>query len=613
MRGISARARWLTIGACAVASLGLYLAGPVLPTLYSAEPSYAGEVFSWVELLKQKHLLYLQDVGGQAGHVAASIRFIWIVAVVWLCYLVALLVARDANDSRWAMFVGLAGGLFLVVQFFSPVTLSMDVFGYAYHGRLVGKYGSNPYSPAAFVAHSDPFLMLLYGKQETTMYGPLALAVSTGVAWVSGEQVGLTVFGFRLVAAAAAAGTALFIWLIVRQLQPTRSTQALVLFLWNPLVVMEAGLSAHNDFVMTFLIAAAIYLYVRHRRIAGFLVLTLSVLVKFVSIVLLPLYLLMLYRDQLRPSRRRELLASILGGGLLLSVALLATSYRGGTTPRAANDGSLFKSAAKVVFGAQYINNIHSLLISEWRRIAVGETGEALQVPLAFRGSWVLAADPTVLRQAPGEDSAAVLALPPGAVLLTLNWPRDGWVWSHDCTTGQRGYLPVRELESIVPAPALAADPNLQRIAGGPLGNARVKWANAGLRLTTWIAFIGFWCVAATRVRDWRTFALSSCAVFLALYWLVGSWIWPWYIVWSLLLAALIFDSYPARLALLLSFTVLTLYPTISAPGSTGWVAQLSTYRSLIAFTLPLVVAVLYVSGQQIRRRCHDRSSIVRV
>jgi hypothetical protein len=81
--------------------------------------------------------------------------------------------------------------------------------------------------------------------------------------------------------------------------------------------------------------------------------------------------------------------------------------------------------------------------------------------------------------------------------------------------------------------------------------------------------------------------------ILLASYWLVATEIWPWYVIWSLALAALLPTSRPAMLAMLLSATVLSLYVTIGYERSSqSWIF---TYRSLPAFVLPLVLFPLLI------------------
>lgn len=561
---------WVT----AVASLLLYAwMHRALPGLLSAEPSYAGEVFPFVKLVTQQSLLSTQQAGGVELHKASAIRFGLAIAALFALYAVALRAVAGQDDRRLTLVVGGAGAALLVFQLTSPVTLSTDVFGYAYHGRIAGVYDGNPYDRASFVDRpDDPYLQLLYGKQERTLYGPVALLTSTGIALLGGERVGLTVLLFRLAAVLAALGTATLVWSCLRRTDPSRATQGLVFFLWNPLVVLETGLSAHNDLLMVLFLALGVWLHLRERRVPAVLAFGMAALVKFVAVVLIPLYLLLVVR-QLGSWRERCRFLAV--SGLFLALVLFATVGPSRVAP-----------AGTMVFGNRYINNVHEPVFRALRRWA-GESEESLRVPVWFRSWWVNARDAVELRAAPSAVSPAIETVAPDGLLVVLNMPENGWLWVYRHETGQRGYVLETAVRKSAPPPVALTDPELRRLMAGPWGNTKLRRANAWLRGITWFAFVIFWLGAAWRTRDLRSFLVCSTAVLLASYWLVGTWIWPWYIIWALTMAAFVPASAPAVLAALLSATVLTLYISIGAPD------PLFTWRSIPAFVLPLVLFVL--------------------
>ena len=132
------------------------------------------------------------------------------------------------------------------------------------------------------------------------------------------------------------------------------------------------------------------------------------------------------------------------------------------------------------------------------------------------------------------------------------------------------------------------ADPDLLRwwTQGRSPTAARV---DAWLRLAMWSAFGLAWLWVAWYASNLRRFLTGSAALMLAACWLIASWVCPWYVIWPLAFAAFVPTSWPALLAALLSATALTLYASIGydKTGSTEWIF---TYRSLLAFALPLLV-----------------------
>ncbi|MDE2026130.1 MAG: hypothetical protein KGJ07_06555, partial [Patescibacteria group bacterium] len=71
---------------------------------------------------------------------------------------------------------------------------------------------------------------------------------------------------------------------------PSERILGIVLFAFNPLVIIESVVSGHNDIFMMFLGIAAVYLLVTKRFLWAFIVLFLSIGVKFATIFLLPVF-----------------------------------------------------------------------------------------------------------------------------------------------------------------------------------------------------------------------------------------------------------------------------------------------------------------------------------
>jgi len=117
----------------------------------------------------------------------------------------------------------------------------------------------------------------------SSWYGPLWTLISAGLAWLGGNHVGLTALLFRGLSVGAALGAAALLWSHLRRTVPERAAQGLVLFLWNPLLVIETGLSGHNDAIMLALVLLGVWLHLRGWKVAAVVSLTLSVLVKFLT------------------------------------------------------------------------------------------------------------------------------------------------------------------------------------------------------------------------------------------------------------------------------------------------------------------------------------------
>ena len=240
------------------------------------------------------------------------------------CYVVAWRRVEGLRPTRGAL--ALVLGVPTVAAALLTLTyplLSRDFFYNVASARTLARYGQNPFrvSPGHFPA--DPFLPYADWHQLTMPYGPLWALLTGGLARLSADNLLATFLAFKLLALVSFLGaTAALLWLLAG-LERERLLPGLVLWAWNPLVLVEAVGNAHNDILMLALLVAGLALALRGRATAALLALALAVAVKQVALALLPLVVLYLARRQ--PSWRDRLRA--LAPGLLAATALLAALY----------------------------------------------------------------------------------------------------------------------------------------------------------------------------------------------------------------------------------------------------------------------------------------------
>ncbi len=145
------------------------------------------------------------------------------------------------------------GGIYL----FTPGILTSDIYSYASYGRLLAFYAANPYfvPPSAFP--HDAIYNWVYWKDTVSIYGPIWTAVSVLLSFISGTgQMGV-IFTFRVFAFAAHLLNIALVAATLRSMQRSYRTVTVgtLLYAWNPLVLAESSLGAHNDvFMVTFLL-----------------------------------------------------------------------------------------------------------------------------------------------------------------------------------------------------------------------------------------------------------------------------------------------------------------------------------------------------------------------
>jgi alpha-1,6-mannosyltransferase len=172
-----------------------------------------------------------------------------------------LLALARTLPARFA--IALVSALSLIV-FAGPILLSTDVFSYIAYARMGVAHGVNPYlhGPQAivsdpvyhYVGHDWKLVATAYGPLYTLLSYPLGLVGVVGAVW-----------GMKLMALAAAAGTLVLTW----RCAPARGLDARFALLAvgaNPLWVIYALGGAHNDLLMIFLTMLAVALVVLATR-----------------------------------------------------------------------------------------------------------------------------------------------------------------------------------------------------------------------------------------------------------------------------------------------------------------------------------------------------------
>ncbi len=571
------------VALCAAVSLALYLLLPcVVRPLASSEPSRAHEVFPWVKPVTRE-MLDAFDGGSPAPFIGCCVA-------LFTTYGCVLRLARGRQPFALQALLFAAGAAFLLSFLFAPVMLSTDVLSYAMYGRVFSAYGSSPYLDVP-PPRSDPFYAILRLRYIPSVYGPFWTLLSAGVAKIGGGRIGLTVLLFRMLGCGAALSGAAFTWSALRRHAPERATQGLAMFLWNPLVLIESGLSGHNDATMVALLLLGVALHVRGRKAGAAAAIMLSGLVKFVTGTLVPLYMWMVLREA-RTWRERRLF--LLRGGLAAGAVFVAAVTLG-----RANTGV---PAAHFAASAQfYSNNFHELLLAGVRRL-LGEDPASVQAPVTFGSYWVAVTSADVLHADASEKAAALTTLPKSRKLIVIAPHLDAdWLRVFDPVTHLKGYVYYPSVDEIPDPDGMDSDPDVAHLEDTLLDWPTVQRANAIIHTTTWALFAAFGLLAAWRTKNFDRFLTWSAAVMLASYYLIMTQFWPWYLLWAVALGALKPQGSPAKLALLLSGCVLTLYVTINYEnGDDQWVY---VCRSLPALVLPLLLFTILYGFRAARER----------
>jgi hypothetical protein len=174
-----------------------------------------------------------------------------------------------------------------------------DVYDYAFRGRLWGYYNFNPLTVTALQVSDDVWFPYLVWIWQGSPYGPLWAALSLWLYQLAGDSLLLNLIAYKLLAAACITITTFIIYDLLRERGADIALSGTVLFAWNPLLLFEGVVNAHNDVVMMTFIVLALWLHQRKRLTSALVCITLAALIKVTAAVWWPVMLLAAWRQSL--------------------------------------------------------------------------------------------------------------------------------------------------------------------------------------------------------------------------------------------------------------------------------------------------------------------------
>lgn len=185
----------------------------------------------------------------------------------------------------------------LIAIFLIPAD-SSDLLGYIARGFQQLDYEVNPF--ATVIAdiegwRQNPILANTLWQHNPSPYGPLFMLFTKFIAAISFHNLWLALFNFKLANFFAFIG----ILKILERLALPNHLYALIAL--NPFIIVEAIWNAHNDIYMALAILLAFYLAKQEKYNLSIFILIISILIKYISVVLLPLILIDSYRSKKLP------------------------------------------------------------------------------------------------------------------------------------------------------------------------------------------------------------------------------------------------------------------------------------------------------------------------
>jgi hypothetical protein len=253
------------------------------------------------------------------GPALGSPAFFIAVAIAVAGYAGALVLLRRAPATRRTLIIaGLLALAMRVPLAAIPVGGGSDMFRYVWDAR-VQRAGLSPYQAIP----SNPALAYLHTAETRKMNNvniPSPYPPGAQLFFRFSTSIVESARAIKVVLVACDLATALVLVLWLRS--TGRNPLLALAYAWNPLVVLEVAHSGHLDAAGMFLTALAAYALTRERIAVSVLALAGGIAIKFLPIVLIPLWW-----------GRARLKHAALGAALLAALYLLFVDFSGQTAP----------------------------------------------------------------------------------------------------------------------------------------------------------------------------------------------------------------------------------------------------------------------------------------
>jgi hypothetical protein len=190
-----------------------------------------------------------------------------------------------ADRQRWKersrlVMVVVVLALWAAPLLLAPPLLSNDAYSYAAQGELASR-GFDPTSQGPSYLLGGDFMIGTDSiwRNSPAPYGPVWIGLSQAVVEVTGHDAADAIWGFRLLAVAGVAMTAVGVASIARSYKLSPAA-AIALAIANPLVLLHLVGGAHNDALMLGFLALGLAAFRRDKRVLTVLLVALAVAVK---------------------------------------------------------------------------------------------------------------------------------------------------------------------------------------------------------------------------------------------------------------------------------------------------------------------------------------------
>jgi hypothetical protein len=267
----------------------LYFLTLLLLFLYSFTQIDLSLTFSRIDFLREivKSFQYV----GYFNRPLSTFIYVFLLVFLFNFYLGFLVMAYTKKISKkfvWKLII-----ITTVILTFSYNAFSYDIFNYIFDAKIITHYQQNPYLHKALDFPGDPMLSFMRWTHRLYPYGPVWLGLTAPLSYLGFGFFLPTFFMFKLLMALGFLGSVKYLGKILQKISPDKEIFGLIFFGLNPLIIIESVVSGHLDITMIFFALFAFHLLLNKKYILSFLLLGISIGIKFATVLLLPIFILL--------------------------------------------------------------------------------------------------------------------------------------------------------------------------------------------------------------------------------------------------------------------------------------------------------------------------------
>ena len=182
--------------------------------------------------------------------------------------------------------------LFILVLSLTTLTPGSDFYHYFFEDVALVIHQQNPFFITPNDLPQEPVTHLGYWYFLPTQHGPFRIFLTSPLAWLTQGNIVAGIFVYRIFFAFFLLASILIFYKILQLLKIPNLFYIFLLFAWNPLIIYTTMINGGTDILMTFWFLLGCYFLIRRKFYWSTAALVLSILVKYVTAIFLPFFII---------------------------------------------------------------------------------------------------------------------------------------------------------------------------------------------------------------------------------------------------------------------------------------------------------------------------------